>query len=125
MLGVFRNTFTCNDKYPVRDCENLLSPIQMILFLKPKNFSNSFVSLLESTSNFKHFEKKRNIIGTLFRKLQTVKDLVRPLTKNTVSEHPLTFKMSKGTKLLQNLHEGSFSTFFHHSERTSFGKYLL
>ena len=60
MLGVFRNTFTCNDKYPVQDCENLLSPIQMTLFVKPKNFSNSFVSLLESTSNFKHFEKKED-----------------------------------------------------------------
>ena len=58
MLGVFRNTFTCNDKYPVRDCENLLSPIQMQLFLKPETFSDSFVPLLESTSNFKHFRKK-------------------------------------------------------------------
>ena len=64
------------------------------------------------------------IIATLFRKLETVKDLVRPLLKNTVSENPMTFKMLKGTKPLQNLHEDTFITFFHHSERTSFGKCL-
>ena len=58
MLGVFRNTLTSNDKYPVRDCVNLLCPIQMQLSLKPTIFSNFFVPFLESTSNFKHFEKK-------------------------------------------------------------------
>ena len=31
LLGVFRNTLTANDKYRVRYCENLLSPIQMQL----------------------------------------------------------------------------------------------
>ena len=97
----------------------MLSLIQMQLSLKPKIFYDSFVSLLESTSNFKHFEKKKMIvIATLFRKLETVKDLVRPLLKNTDSEHPLTFKMLKGTKLLQNVHEGTFIIFLHHSERT-------
>ena len=55
---VFGNTLTANDKYPVRDSENLSSPIQMQLSLNPKTFSHSFVQLLESTSNFKHFEKK-------------------------------------------------------------------
>ena len=58
MLGVFRKRFTSNDKYPVRDCVNLLSAIQMILSLKPRIFSHSFVPFLESTSNFKHFEQK-------------------------------------------------------------------
>ena len=55
---MFRNTLTANDKYPVRDCVNLLSPIQMQLSLKPTIFSNFFVPFLESTSNFKHFEKE-------------------------------------------------------------------
>ena len=58
ILGLFRNALTANDKYPVRDCEKVLSPIQMTLSLNPKTFSDSFVPLLESTSNFKHFEKK-------------------------------------------------------------------
>ena len=55
---LFRNTLTANDNYPVQDCENLSSPIQMHLSLEPKFFSDLFVPFLESTSNFKHFEKK-------------------------------------------------------------------
>ena len=55
---LFRNTLTANDNYPLQDCENLSSPIQMELYLKPTIFSDFFVSFLESTSNFKHFEKK-------------------------------------------------------------------
>ena len=58
MVGVLRNILTANDKYPLWDCENLSSPIEMQLFLKPKAFCNIFVPLLKSTSNFKHFEKK-------------------------------------------------------------------
>ena len=49
----------CEDMYPVRDCENFSSPIQMQLSEKPKFFSLSFNPFLESTSNFKHFQKKK------------------------------------------------------------------
>ena len=55
---MFRNTLTANDKYPFRDLENLLSPTQLRLSLKPKTLPDIFNSFLESTSNFKHFEKK-------------------------------------------------------------------
>ena len=55
---MFCNTLTANDKYPVPDCENLPSPIQTILSLKPRTFSDSFFPFLESTSHFKYFEKK-------------------------------------------------------------------
>ena len=55
---MFRNTLAANDKYPVRDCVNLSSPIQMQLSSKPIIFSDSFVPFLEFTSNFKGFEKK-------------------------------------------------------------------
>ena len=57
-LGVFRNTLTANDKYPVHDCVNMSSPIQMQLSLKRTVFSDFFVQFLESISHFKHFEKK-------------------------------------------------------------------
>ena len=53
---MFCDTLTANDKYPFGDLENLSSPIQIPL--KPKTFSDFFVPFLESTSNFKHFEKK-------------------------------------------------------------------
>ena len=55
---MFRNTLTANDKYPLWDCQNFSSPIQMQLPLKPKTFSDFFVPFLESTSTFKHFENK-------------------------------------------------------------------
>ena len=58
ILGVFVNTLTANEKYRVQDCENLQLPIQMILSEKRKTFSQFFVPFPESTSNFKHFEKK-------------------------------------------------------------------
>ena len=53
---MFPNTLTANEKYTVRDCVNLSSPIEMKLSLKRKIFSDLFVPFLESTSNFKHFE---------------------------------------------------------------------
>ena len=82
MLGMFRNTLTANDKYPFRELEILLSPIQLQLSLKLKTFSEFFAPFPESTSNFKHFEKKKIfVIASLFRKLQTVKNFVRPLSK--------------------------------------------
>ena len=55
---MFGNTLTANDNYPVQDCENLSSPIQMHLSLETKFFSDLFVKFLEFTSNLKHFEKK-------------------------------------------------------------------
>ena len=55
ILGVFSNTFTANDNFFFQDFENLSSPIQMELYLKPTIFTNFFVSFLEPISNFKHF----------------------------------------------------------------------
>ena len=56
----------------------------MQLSLKRKTFSRFFFPFLESTSNFKHFETTLIVIATLCRKLQTVKDLVRAVSK----KHP-------------------------------------
>ena len=58
ILGVFVTALTADDKYPLPVCENLQLPIQMKLSEKRKNSSQFFVPFLESTSSFKHFEKK-------------------------------------------------------------------
>ena len=58
ILGVFVTTFNVDGKHPGSDCKNLQLPIQMQLSEKRKAFSQLFVPFLESTSNFKHFEKK-------------------------------------------------------------------
>ena len=53
----------------------------MQLCSKEKPLSEFFLPLMESTSNFKHFEEKIIIIANVLPILQTVKDLVRPLSK--------------------------------------------
>ena len=55
---MFRNTLTADDNHPGQDFRNLWSSMQMEFYLKQIIFSDFFVSFLESTSNFKHFEKK-------------------------------------------------------------------
>ena len=59
ILAMFLNTFAAEGKYLIEDWENLPLPIQMQLSEKRKFFSDFFVPLLESASNFKDFEKKR------------------------------------------------------------------
>ena len=58
LLGVFVNTMTSDVNYPIQDCENLQLPIEMQLSKNRKTLSQFFVPFLESTSNFKHFERK-------------------------------------------------------------------
>ena len=59
--GAFVNTYIAVGKYLVQYCHNLQLPIQMQLSEKRKTFSQFFVTFLESTSNFKHFEKKDDL----------------------------------------------------------------
>ena len=57
-LGVFVNTLTSDGMYPVQYCQNLQLSIQMQLSeIQKKNFW-FFFTLLEFTSNVKHFERK-------------------------------------------------------------------
>ena len=95
---MFRNTLTANDNYPVQDCENLPSPIQMSLSLERNFFSDLFVPFLESTSNFKHFEKKGIFLTTSLLKLQTMKDSDRPLSKKHRFRIPLDSQHVKGSQ---------------------------
>ena len=56
----FLNTLTTDDEYSFHNRENLQLPIQMQLSKKPKTFCVNFVAFLESTLNFKHFEKEHD-----------------------------------------------------------------
>ena len=58
IFWVSLNIFTADTKYPVEYWENLQLPMQMQLSPKHKTFSQFLVPFLESTLNFKHFEKK-------------------------------------------------------------------
>ena len=62
-LGVFVNILTADEEYPVQDCEHLQLLIQMQLSEKRKTFSQFFVPFLESTPNFKRFERKDDCLS--------------------------------------------------------------
>ena len=55
---MFVKTLTADDKYSLPNSENLQKTIKMQLSKILKTFSRSFAELVQSTSNFKHFEKK-------------------------------------------------------------------
>ena len=57
IFGDFVDTLPPDGKYPVEHYENFPLPIQKILSKQAKSFSQFFVPFLQSTSNFKHFEK--------------------------------------------------------------------
>ena len=81
VLVVFVNRSPADGMYAVHGSENLQLRIQMQLSEKRKSFWEFFVPFLESTSNFKSFEKKRMIvIANVFPKLGTVKIFLRPLS---------------------------------------------
>ena len=60
LLGLFLNTLTGDDKYPLRNSENLQQTIQMLLPKKQKPFSEFFAAFLKSASNSEHVGKKDN-----------------------------------------------------------------
>ena len=60
IFGLSVDTFTSDGKYPLEGCENLQLGIQMQLSEKRKKFFTFFVSLLDSTSNFEHFQRKHD-----------------------------------------------------------------
>ena len=76
--GVFLKTLRSDGKYPVLGSGNLQLRIEIQLSGKKKNFLISLFHFwnLHQISNI--LKKKMIVIATLFRKLQTVKDLVRP-----------------------------------------------
>ena len=75
ILRVFVNTLTADDKYPVEDCENLQLPIQMQLSEKRTTFPQFFVPFLESTQNFKCFERKNDRRRECISKIRDYEEL--------------------------------------------------
>ena len=66
------------NEYSCSKTENLWLPIPMKFSQKLKTYCCFFIAFLESTLNFKHFEKnkKKNLIGQVFLKLLTLKDVL-------------------------------------------------
>ena len=86
MLEVSVNTLSAGGKYFVQDCQNFPLPIQEQLSEKGKSFSQFFVSFPESTSYLKDFLEKDDYV---FQKVQTVKNLLTPLSKKVPFQNTL------------------------------------
>ena len=67
---------TANYEYFCSNRENLLLPIQMQLSERSKLFCCFFIAFLEFRLNFERFEKKMSLIGQVFLKLLTPKDVL-------------------------------------------------
>ena len=69
ILRPVANTLTSDENYFVCNKENLPQPIQMQLSKKLQIFSQFSTAFPKSTFNFKHFEKKMNLIASVSPKL--------------------------------------------------------
>ena len=106
ILGVFFNTLAADAKCPVQECEILSLLIEMKLSKNQKHFSQFFVPFMEFTSNF----KKMILIANAFPKLQTVKHLVRLISKRCCFRTPFD---SQHVKESQTLVRSPWVCFFH------------
>ena len=78
------NTLSADGKYSLFNRDNLKQAIQMQLSGKQKTFSDLFSPFSESDLNFEHFQKKKmSLIGYVFPKVWTPKNLVRSMSKNS------------------------------------------
>ena len=90
ILGPFVNILTADDKYFLRNSENLRQPTQRHLSIKVKPFSDFSLPLVKSTSIFRHFEMSLTISNHRLHifeitKLRTTKDVVKQMTKKPLS----------------------------------------
>ena len=124
-FAMFVKTLTADDKYSLPNSENLQKTIKMQLSKILKTFSRSFAELVQSTSNFKHFEKKRcPSFRMYFRNYPLWKAPLHKCLNGTVSSHTSTVNMFNDAKHLRNLHESTFTKFLCHSEQNWLGKLL-
>ena len=72
----FFNTLTADDKYSLISRDNWMQTIQMRLSQKQKIFSQFFSAFFESALNFEHFQKEMPLIGYVFPKITTTKDVL-------------------------------------------------
>ena len=72
----FLKSLNADDKHSLISRDKWMQTIQMHLSQKPKIFSQFFSAFFESELNFEDFQKKMTLIGYLFPKLPTTKDVL-------------------------------------------------
>ena len=110
ILALFLNILTPDEKYHIEDCENLQLPIQMHLSEKRKicfKFLLHFWNIQQISNVLK---EKMIVIANVFPKLQTVKILLRPLSKKRRFRTRI---HSQDVKALKMLPISSWQRFYH------------
>ena len=69
-------SLTADDKHSLISRDKWIQTIQMHLSQKPKIFCEIFSAFFESEINFEDFQKKMTLIGYVFPKLRTTKDVL-------------------------------------------------
>ena len=90
--------------------------MQLQLAEKRKTFSGFFVPFLESISNLTILKKKIIVIPNVFPNIQTVKILVRPLSKKRRFTTRFESQLMKASKVLAKSPYERFYHVFHHSQ---------
>ena len=81
---LFPDTLSADGKYSLFNRDTLTQPIHMQLSGKEKTFSHLFSEFLKSNWKFEHFQKKKiSLIGYVFPKLWTPKNLVKSMSKKS------------------------------------------
>ena len=110
ILELFLNTLTADDKYSLLNRENLTQPIQTQLCNEQRTFPHFFCKFSKSRLNFEHFQKKMTLIAHAFWKLQTVKYMVRKMSKKFCFRRP--FNKQHG-KLAKTMLKDPLQHFYH------------
>ena len=97
-------------KYSFQHCDNPPFPIQMKLSEKTKTFPQFFFHLWNLHQILNIFKKQKILIAHVFQKLETAKDLVRPLTKKARLITSIDSQQVKGSIILV---KSSWQHFYH------------
>ena len=76
ILALLDNTFPANCEYSRINRQNLSLPIQIKLSKKPEIFCGICFTFSECTLNFQRSETKMSLIGQVFPKLLTPRDVL-------------------------------------------------
>ena len=100
ILELFVDTLAVNDKYFLRNRGNLPQPILMQLSNKQITFSRFLAPVFKSTWRLKHVEKRMTLIAYVFWKLQTVKYVVKKMSKKPSFRTPFDSEHARGSQTL-------------------------
>ena len=107
---------TAHDKYSLLHRDNLRPPLQMQLFEKQIIFSKFFLHFWNLYQILNIFMKKMTLLADVFLKLETPKNLVRSMSKESSFKGPFEKQHGKRAQLLLKSEQQHCHHIYYHSE---------